>query len=77
METYEWCAERGILTYGGGQSELDVGRGQIQYLASLFHGDQPNDIAPSGYDWLEFPETGLAPSPLPPNLEPTGFRRRS
>jgi hypothetical protein len=77
MKTYEWCAERGILTYGGGQSELDVGRGQIQYLASLFHGDQPNDIAPSGYDWLEFPETGLAPSPLPPNLEPTGFRRRS
>jgi hypothetical protein len=76
LETYEWCAERGILTYGGGQSELSVGRGQIQYLASLFHGDQPNDIAPSGYDWLEFPETGLAPSPLAPELEPTGFRRR-
>ena len=77
LETYEWCAERGILTYGGGQSELDVGRGQIQYLAALFHGDQPNDIAPSGYDWAEFPATGLPASPLDPALEPTGFRRRT
>jgi hypothetical protein len=77
LETYEWCAERGILTYGGGQSELDVGRGQIQVLASLFHGDQPNDIAPRGYDWLDFPPSGLPPSPLSPDLEPTGFRRRS
>jgi len=76
LETYEWCAERDILTYGGGQSELDVGRGQIQYLASLFHGDQPNDIAPPGYDWEAFPETGLAASPLDPDIEPTGFRRR-
>ena len=32
-DTYEWCAERGIINYGGGQSELGVGRGQIQYLA--------------------------------------------
>ena len=77
LRTYEWCAERGIVTYGGGQSELGVGRGQIQYLASLFHPHEPNDIAPSGYDWLEFPETGLAPSPLPPELDDTGFRRRS
>ncbi len=63
--------------YGGGQSELGVGRGQIQYLASLFHPHEPNDIAPSGYDWLEFPETGLAASPLAPDLDETGFRRRS
>jgi hypothetical protein len=76
LGTYEWCAERSILTYGGGQSELDVGRGQIQCLAALFHGDQPNDIAPRGYDWEAFPETGLPPSPLDPALEPTGFRRR-
>ena len=77
LRTYEWCEERSILTYGGGQSELDVGRGQIQYLASLFHGDQPNDIAPSGYDWQDFPETGLPRGPLDPGLEPTGFRRRT
>ena len=77
LRTYEWCAERDIVSYGGGQSELGVGRGQIQYLASLFHPAEPNDIAPSGYDWADFPETGLPPSPLPADLEPTGFRRRS
>ena len=77
LHTYEWCAERGITNYGGGQSELGVGRGQIQYLASIFHGGEANDIAPSGYDWLDFPETGLPANPLPPEIEPTGFRRRS
>jgi len=77
LRTYEWCDERDITCYGGGQSELGVGRGQIQYLASIFHASSPNDIAPSGYDWPDFPETGLPPSPLPPELEPTGFRRRS
>jgi L-alanine-DL-glutamate epimerase-like enolase superfamily enzyme len=77
LRTYEWCAERGIVSYGGGQSELGVGRGQIQYLASIFHPGEPNDIAPSGYDWSDFPSDGLPPSPLPPDLEPTGFRRRS
>jgi len=77
LHTYEWCAERGIASYGGGQSELGVGRGQIQYLAALFHAGEANDIAPSGYDWAEFPETGLPANPLPPDIEPTGFRRRS
>ena len=48
--------------YGGGQYELGVGRGQIQYLAALFHPDAPNDIAPAGYDALD-PEPGLPPSP--------------
>jgi hypothetical protein len=77
LRTYEWCAERGIVSYGGGQSELGVGRDQIQYLAALFHGGEPNDIAPSGYDWADFPTNGLPPSPLPPDLDSTGFRRRS
>ncbi len=77
LHTYEWCAERGITNYGGGQSELGVGRGQIQYLASIFHGAEANDIAPAGYDWAEFPQSGLPANPLPPDLEPTGFRRRS
>jgi hypothetical protein len=77
LHTYEWCAERGITNYGGGQSELGVGRGQIQYLASIFHGGEANDIAPAGYDWAEFPQSGLPANPLPADLEPTGFRRRS
>jgi len=76
FDAYDYCAGRGIEIYGGGQSELGVGRGQIQYLASVFHPDGVNDIAPAGYDWAEFP-TGLPSSPLAPDHEPTGFRRRT
>ena len=77
LDFYDHCEADGIALYGGGQSELGVGRGQIQCLASLFHPGTPNDIAPSGWDWVEFPETGLAPSPLDPAFDDTGFRRRS
>ena len=72
---YEFCAQRGMGAYGGGQYELGVGRGQIQYLAALFHPDAPNDIAPAGYDALD-PEPGLPVSPLEPELERVGFRRK-
>jgi hypothetical protein len=74
---YDYCEERGIGAYGGGQTELGQGRGQIQYLASIFHPDTPNDVAPGGYN---NPETatrpGLPSSPLEPAIEPLGFRRR-
>src|SRR6185312_11057268 len=40
---YDYCAAHGIGAYGGGQFELGPGRGQAQYLASLFHPDTPND----------------------------------
>jgi hypothetical protein len=76
FDAYDFCEQRGMGAYGGGQFELGVGRGQIQYLAALFHADAPNDIAPSGYDELD-PEPGLPESPLTPDPEPTGFRRRS
>jgi L-alanine-DL-glutamate epimerase-like enolase superfamily enzyme len=72
---YDYCEAQGIEMYGGGQIELGVGRGQIQILASLFHPDGVNDIAPSGYDWAEFLHD-LEPSPLDPRPEPTGMRRR-
>jgi hypothetical protein len=71
---YDYCAERGIGMYGGGQFELGVGRGQIQYLASLFHPDSSNDVAPGGFNLPLAP--GLPTSPLEPAAEPTGFRRR-
>ena len=32
--------------YGGGQGEVGLGRGQIQYLASLYHPDTSNDTPP-------------------------------
>jgi L-alanine-DL-glutamate epimerase-like enolase superfamily enzyme len=72
-DAYDFCAERGIGAYGGGQFELGPGRGQAQYLASLFHADTPNDLAPSGYN-VNDPEPGLPSSPLPPTPSETGFR---
>jgi hypothetical protein len=73
FDAYDYCAERGIEPYGGGQWELGPGRGQIQYLASLFHPDAPNDVAPGGYNAPQ-PEPGLPESPLEPKISPTGFR---
>jgi L-alanine-DL-glutamate epimerase-like enolase superfamily enzyme len=73
LEVYDFCALRGIAMYGGGQFELGPGRGQIQYLASLFHPDAPNDVAPVGYNEQE-PPPGLPASPLPPRPDRVGFR---
>jgi L-alanine-DL-glutamate epimerase-like enolase superfamily enzyme len=70
---YDYCEEHGIGAYGGGQFELGPGRGQIQYLASLFHPDTPNDVAPTGYN-LPDPQPGLPSSPLQPQPSETGFR---
>jgi L-alanine-DL-glutamate epimerase-like enolase superfamily enzyme len=70
---YDFCDENGIGAYGGGQWELGPGRGHIQYLASLFHPDTPNDVAPSGYNTAGT-EPGLPSSPLEPEPTPTGFR---
>jgi hypothetical protein len=67
---------RGLLTYGGGMGELDIGRGQIQLLASLFHADAPNDTAPSGYN-ADTPAADLPDSPLTLTPAPTGFRART
>jgi hypothetical protein len=72
LETYAYCERRGILMYGGGMFELGPGRGQLQYLASLFHPDGPNDLAPSGYN-LELLDTDLPSSPLDPEPHATGF----
>jgi len=73
FDCYDYLAERGIRAYGGGQFELGLGRGQIQYLASLFHPDTPNDVAPSGYNDPTLP-AGLPASPLDPAPSETGFR---
>ncbi len=72
-DTYDYCVERGIGSYGGGQFELGPGRGQAQYLASLFHPQTPNDLAPSGFNFAE-PLPGLPSSPLPPAHSRIGFR---
>jgi L-alanine-DL-glutamate epimerase-like enolase superfamily enzyme len=69
---YDYCEEHGIGAYGGGQFELGVGRGHIQYLAALFHPETPNDVAPGGFNLPE-PAPGLPPSPLTVTPRETGF----
>jgi hypothetical protein len=73
FDAYEYCEEHGISIYGGGQFELGPGRGQIQYLASLFHGTSPNDVAPREFN-MPAPPPGLPPSPLEPQPSEIGFR---
>jgi hypothetical protein len=63
FELYELCADEQIATYGGGQHELGPGRAQIQLLASLFHPEQPNDVAPATYNDAN-PSAELPPTPL-------------
>ncbi|MBA2763613.1 MAG: hypothetical protein H0U42_02870 [Thermoleophilaceae bacterium] len=70
---YDVLDERGVGAYGGGQSELGVGRGQIQYLASIFHPDTPNDVAPSGFNTPVVADSE-PDTPLAPAIAPTGFR---
>lgn len=70
---YDECDRRGIRMYGGGQFELGAGRGHIQLLASIFHPDTPNDVAPVGYNEPDPPD-GLPASPLPVAAHATGMR---
>jgi hypothetical protein len=53
--------------------EQGPGRGQLQYLASLFHPDTPNDIAPPEYNLQAVP-LDLPHAPLAPDPQATGFR---
>jgi len=73
FETYDYCEAQGIRAYGGGMFEQGPGRGQLQYLASLFHPDGPNDLAPVEYN-LQRDAGELPRSPLPPEPHETGFR---
>ena len=73
LAVYEHCEREGIAIYGGGQGEVECGRGQIQYLASLFHPDTPNDTAPSGFNDPAVPP-GMPTSPMRPIPSETGFR---
>jgi L-alanine-DL-glutamate epimerase-like enolase superfamily enzyme len=73
FDAYDYCAGHGIGAYGGGMFEQGPGRGQLQYLASLFHPDGPNDVAPTGFN-LQSPSPDLPRSPLSCEAHPIGFR---
>jgi hypothetical protein len=73
FETYDFCAAQGIGAYGGGMFEQGPGRGQLQYLASLFHPDGPNDLAPVTYN-LQVDMGDPPRSPLAPEPHEIGFR---
>ncbi len=73
LDAYDYCHDHGIAAYGGGQFELACGRGQIQLLASLFHPQAANDVAPLAYH-VHPPASGAHRTPLPATLDPRGFR---
>ncbi|WP_135365290.1 enolase-like domain-containing protein [Halosimplex halophilum] len=73
LETVEYCLERDITLYGGGQYELGVGREHLHAVASAFYPDSPNDIAPSAYHSPE-PHADVPASPLDPPADPVGLR---
>ena len=72
LDAIEFCENRGITMYGGGQFELSVGREHVQALAALFYPQSPNDVAPGGYNDPEL-SGGLPSSPLEPPANPRGF----
>jgi hypothetical protein len=72
FDLYAHAEATGLRLYGGGMGENGPARQQIQLLASLFHPDAPNDVAPSPYN-AAVPAAGLPASPLPPP-RPDGFR---
>lgn len=72
LATIEYCDQRSIQMYSGGQFELGVGRRQLHALAAALYPDGPNDLAPRGYNTPEV-RSGVPVSPLKPPAEPTGF----
>jgi L-alanine-DL-glutamate epimerase-like enolase superfamily enzyme len=74
LDIYDHCERNGVRMYGGGMGEREVARGQIELLASLFHADSTNDVAPSPYNMVEL-TAGLPRSPLVPGADAVpGFR---
>ena len=73
FDAYDYCQREGIGAYGGGQTELGAGRDHIQYLASIFHPDTPNDTAPREFNTPDPPD-GLPESPWTLPIAPSGFR---
>jgi hypothetical protein len=72
FDIYAHGEAEGLLMYGGGMGELGPARRQVQLLASIFHPDTPNDVAPPPFN-LPDPPPGLPTSPISPDPPRTGF----
>ena len=72
LDTYDYCSERSIGMYGGGQFELGLGRTQNQLLAAIFHPNSPNDLAPIGWN-VNDPQPPLSSGPLRLTASAAGF----
>lgn len=74
LAAIEYCEERDIEMYSGGQFELSVGRAHLHAIASVFFPSTPNDAAPVHYHANDPVENAPAsPLPVPPLNERTGF----
>ncbi|MBL4850257.1 MAG: hypothetical protein JKY65_32415 [Planctomycetes bacterium] len=75
LRVYSACEAQGIEVYGGGQFELGPGRLQAQLLASVFHPNTANDLAPVAFHADDLPaQLPSSPLTLPhaPGFAPLG-----
>ena len=59
----DWCNERKIPLYAGGQYEIGWGRSQAQQIAAVFYANAANDIAPAVWHTAQ-PGDDVPQSPL-------------
>lgn len=74
LAAIEYCSERDIEMYSGGQFELSVGRAHLHAIAGVFFPDTPNDAAPVHYHGNDpVANAPASPLPVPPPGERAGF----
>ena len=74
LAAIEYCEQRDIEMYSGGQFELSLGRAHLHVIASVFFPDTPNDAAPVDYHGNDPLENAPAsPLPVPEPADRAGF----
>ena len=73
LSVYAHCEREGIAIYGGGQGEVEVGRGQIQYLGIPLPPGHAERHRALGLQRPAVP-SGLPTPPMDPVPSATGFR---
>ncbi len=74
LAAIEYCEQRDIEMYSGGQFELSVGRAHLHVIASVFFPDTPNDAAPVDYHGNDPVENApMSPLAVPELAQRAGF----